>query len=177
MEKSHKIIIVGLVIVIIALVAGLAYMFMGNNLSGAGETVPDGMQRYNFDSAFTMVVPKDAKFLKDFNTSFEGFGQGVSYFDKGNKFAISYANSPIFTHDFISYFTNVSNASGNATFEFDGDLIISHNLKNNGKIGKTLENSNFTNTVMIQRGHEMVAINGNDVDSIKSMIKTLEWYE
>ena len=33
MEKSHKIIIVGLVIVVIAMVAGLAYMLTGNNLS------------------------------------------------------------------------------------------------------------------------------------------------
>jgi len=178
MEKKEKIVIVGLVVVILALVASLTYVFMDNNVSGNGKTVPDGMKEYNFDSEFTMAVPKDAKFLKNFNESFiEGFGQGVSYLDKSNKFAISYVDSPMVTNESINYLISALNASGNATFEFDGDLIISHNLKSNGNIGDTFEDSNFTYTVMLQRGHEIVEIYGNDVNLIRSMIKTLEWYE
>ena len=81
------------------------------------------------------------------------------------------------TNESINYLISALNASGNATFEFDGDLIISHNLKSNGNIGDTFEDSNFTYTVMLQRGHEIVEIYGNDVNLIRSMIKTLEWYE
>lgn len=175
MEKKDKIIIAVLIAVVIALIGGLAYMMMGN--ISAGGDVPDGMQKYNFDSAFTMNVPKDAKFLKNFNSSMEGFGQGVSYFDKNHEFAVSYINSPLLSHELVSYFEKILNESGNATFEHDGDLLISHNLKNNGKIGKDRENSNFTETVLVQRGHEIVSVEGNDADLIKSMIQTLEWYE
>ena len=85
MEKNHKIIIVGLIIVIIALVVGLAYMMVGNNLSGGGN-VPEGMERYNFDSVFSMAVPKDSKFLKTVNSSaLDTVGYGASFFDKNNE--------------------------------------------------------------------------------------------
>ena len=176
MGKNDKIIIIGLIVVIIALIAGLAYMFMGNNLSASDGNVPNGMQRYNFDSIFTMTVPKNVKFLKEFNATNE-FGQAATYFDSSDEFAISYMYSPMITHEFINYTETFANASGNSTFEFEGDLVIAHNLKNNGKIGNDFESSNFTYMVLVQRGHEIVSINGNDLDSIKSMIKTLEWYE
>ena len=176
MEKKDKIIIVGLIIVILALLASLAYLFMGNNLSTGEGNVPDGMQRYNFDSAFTMAVPKDARFLKEFNASTE-FGQATTYFDKSNKIAISYLNSPIVTHELINASESIVNESGNSSFEFEGDMVISHNLKNNGKMGKDFERSNFTEAILVQRGHEIFMVHGNDLDLIKSIIGTLEWYE
>ena len=175
MERKHKIIIISLIIVIIALVVGLSYMLMGNGFSFGEESVPDGMQRYDFDSRFTMLVPDDARFLKEWNNS-EIFGQSIIYFDKNNKFAVSYTNSPLIAEGFVDYTVEYANASGNATFEFDGDLIIGHSLKNNGKIGKTLDDSKFKYGVLLKRGHEFILINGNDLDSIKSMARSIEFY-
>lgn len=176
MERKHKIIIISLVIVIVALAAGLAYMLLGNGFSGE-ENVPDGMQRYDFDSAFTMLVPDDVRFLKEWNTSFmEGFGQGTSYFDKNNKFSVIYGYSPILTKNFIKGFINLENASGNITFENEGDLIIIHNLNHGGKVAKTLDDSEFKYSILLQRNHEVVTINGNDLDFIKSMANSIKFY-
>ena len=102
MEKRDKIIIAGLVIVIIALLAGLAYMFMGSNMS-AGDGAPEGMKMYDFNSEFKMAVPKDARFLKSWNNSGDViFGMGYSYFDKNNEISVSYIDSPVVTHEFIN---------------------------------------------------------------------------
>ncbi len=178
MEKSHKIIIVGLVIVIIALVAGLAYMLTGNNLSAEKGSVPEGMKMYDFNSEFKMAVPKDVKFLKQWNNSDDAvFGQGYSYFDKNNKIAIIYADSPLITHEFIDALVKAGNSSGNATFDFEGDLIISHNVKNNGKMAKNIEDSKFKEGILLQKGHVLVEVSGNDLNLIKSMINTIEFYE
>ena len=49
MERD-KIIIAGMIIVIIALVAGLAFMFAGNNISVGGTALPEGMKMYDFNS-------------------------------------------------------------------------------------------------------------------------------
>ena len=177
MEKRDKIIIAGLVIVIIALLACLAYMFMGNNMS-AGDGAPEGMKMYDFNSEFKMAVPKDVRFLKSWNNSGDViFGMGYSYFDKNNEILVSYIDSPLVTHEVIDTMVNVTNSSGNATFEFEGDMIISHNVKNNGKVGNSAEESNFTETILLQKGHMAVGILGNDLDLIKSMAKTIEFYE
>ena len=178
MEKSHKIIIVGLVIVIIALVAGLAYMLTGNNLSSGNGSVPEGMKMYDFNSEFKMAVPKDVKFLKQWNKSDDMmFGQGYTYFDRNNEIQVAYSNSPMITHEFINTLVNLSNSSGNATFEFEGDLIIGHFIKNSGKISKTPEDSEFKESIILQRGHMIVGVSGNDLNLTKSMINTIEFYE
>jgi len=178
MEKKDKIIIGALIVVIIVLVAGLAFMFSGNNLSNGGGTAPEGMKMYDFNSEFKMAVPKDTKFLKTWNET-EGtlLSMGYTYFDKNNEIAVIYAYSPIITHDFLDSMNNVSVAAGNVSIEKEGDLIISHFLKANGKVGKTLDNSNFTESVMLVKGHMIVGVSGNDLDLIKSMINTVEFYE
>ena len=178
MEKSHKIIIVGLVIVVIAMVAGLAYMLTGNNLSAEKGSVPEGMKMYDFNSEFKMAVPKDVKFLKQWNKSEDMmFGQGYTYFDKNNKIMVAYSNSPMITHEFIDTMVNISNSSGNATFEFDGDLIIGHFIKNSGKMANNPNDSEFKESIILQRGHMIVGVSGNDLNLIKSMINTVEFYE
>lgn len=177
MEKRDKIIIAGLVIVIIALVAGLAYMFMGNNLSTGEGSAPEGMKIYDFNSEFKMAVPKDVRFLKTWNNSDAIFGQGYTYFDKDKEISVAYIDSPLMTHEFIDAMIELANSSGNATIEYDGDLIISHSIINDGQIGKTAEDSNFTDTILLQKGHRIVGISGNDLDLIKSMAKTIEFYE
>ncbi|MGX8693684.1 MAG: hypothetical protein ACSW71_02130 [Methanobrevibacter sp.] len=175
MEKNH-LIIIGLIVVVIALVAGLAYTMAGNNLSGGGNA-PDGMQKYDFNSEFKMNVPNNARFLKEWNYTDPTFGTGYSYLDKENEFAVSFMNTPLITHEYISNMVDTINKSGNATVEYEGDLIIGHNLKANGKVGNSLENTNFTEIVMIQKGHTMVTVSGNDLDFIKSIINSIEFYE
>lgn len=178
MEKNQKIIIIGLIIVIIALVAGIAYMFMGNSLTGnGGGNVPDGMQMYDFNSVFKMAVPKNAKFLKEWNHSDSVFGSGYSYLDKDNKFAVNYLDSPMVTHGLIRSMAEAVNKSGNGTVEFEGDLIITHNLKFNGKVGENMDDTNFTYSIVLQKGHQAVVVSGNNLEFIKSMVNTIEFYE
>ncbi len=176
MERD-KIIIAGMVIVIIALVAGLVFMFTGNNISVGGTALPEGMKMYDFNSEFKMAVPNNVKFLKSWNGSDSVFGGGYQYFDKNNGIMVSYFDSPMVTHELINNMIKVRNSSGNSTFDFEGDLIISHNVKNDGEIGKSAEESNFTQSVIIQKGHMIVGVSGNDLNLIKSMIKTVEFYE
>ena len=178
MEKRDKIIITGMIIVIIALVAGLAFMFAGNNLSVGGAASPEGMKMYDFNSEFKMAVPNDVKFLKSWNNTDDAvFGGEYKYFDKNNEIVVSYIDSPMVNHEIINNMIKVGNSSGNATFDFEGDLIISHNVKNNGKVGKSADKSEFKESILLQKGHVLVRVSGNDLDLIKSMIKTVEFCE
>ena len=105
------------------------------------------------------------------------FGQGYSYFDRDNKIMVAYVDSPMITHELVDTLINASNSSGNNTFDFEGDLIISHNTKNSGKVAKTLEDSEFKESIILQKGHMLIGVSGNDLDLIKSMMNTIEFYE
>lgn len=177
MEKRDKIIIGALIVVIIALVACLAFMFAGNNVLNDGTSVPDGMKMYNFNSEFKMAVPENAKFLKTWGDS-QGanLGTGYTYFDKHNKISVNFIDSPLVNSGFVEEFANAANSSDNATIEKVGDMFISHNKKN-GKMASTQENSNFTESIVIQKGHLLIGILGNDLDLIKSMANTIEYCE
>lgn len=153
-------------------------MAMGGNFLTKSASIPQGMEMYDFNSEFKMAVPANAKFLKTWNNTDEyPFQQSYSYFDKNNEIAINYMDSPLITHKFVDEFVKVSNSSGNATVEYEGDLIIFHDIKNNGKVGKTFENSKFKENIVIQKGHMIVFVFGNDLDKIKSMANTIEFYE
>lgn len=176
MERKNKIIIAVLVIIIIALAIGVAYSIFNNSLLKS-NSVPDGMKKYDFNSEFKMAVPENTRFLKEWNnTNLLNLVNAYSYFDKNNEFSVVYADSPLVTHEFLNEVIDEGNRSGNATVTVEGDLIIAHSLKNNGKVGNTLEKSNFTETIMIQKGHMVVVINGNDLDLIKQMANTIEFY-
>ena len=178
MERKYQIIIISLVIVIIALAGCFVYMAMGGNFLTKSASIPQGMEMYDFNSEFKMAVPANAKFLKTWNNSEDFlFDQAYSYFDKNNEIAINYMDSPFITHEFVDEFIKMGNSSGNATIDYEGNLIIVHNIKNNGKVGKTFENSNFKENIFIQKGHMMVFVAENDLDKIKSMANTIEFYE
>ena len=152
-------------------------MFMGNSLTGnGGGNVPDGMQMYDFNSVFKMAVPKNAKFLKEWNGN-NGFNMvnSYSYLDKDNQFGVLCGYSPMINHGMIDSFVQISNKSGNATYDFEGDLIISHNVKASGKVGDSLEDSDFKESIILQNGHELIIVSGNDLDLIKSMVNTIEF--
>lgn len=176
MEKKDKIIIIGLIIVIIALSIGIASMFIGNN--GSNDTnVPQGMHMHDFNSEFKMAVPNNVHFLKEWNKTGEyNFAQTYSYFDKNNEFAVSYIDSPLITHEFINNMIEMGNKTVNSTVKYEGDLIIIHNLDSNGKIVDS-ENSNFTDAIILQKDHIVVGVSGNDLDFLKSMANTIQFYE
>ncbi len=174
MNKKEKIIIFGLIIIIIVLLVGLTTLSLGN-FSNNDKSI-DGMQKYDFNSVFKMDVPDNVRFLKEWNNTDESsFGDGYTYFDKKNKFAVHYAESPMITHESVNSVLESGNKSGNITFEHDNDMIIVHWNKNNGKIGKTFEKSKFKEGIIVQKGHTIIFIYGNDLDFIKSMANTIEF--
>lgn len=176
MEKKDKIIIGALIVVIIALIASLAFMFSGNNFSNDGGSAPDGMKMYDFNSEFKMAVPEDVRFLKTWNNSEDGvYGMGYNYFDRHNQISVNYADSPLITSELIDGMVKVANSSGNFTIVNEGDMIISHNIKNNGKMAQTSADSNFTESILVQKGHLLIVIDGNDMDLIKSMANSIEY--
>ena len=176
MQKRDKIIIGGLIIAIIALVAAI-FMVGGVNLSN-GSNVPDGMQKYDFNSEFTMAVPKNASFLKEWNNSNEfNIGSGYTYYDKANRFGVFYANSPMVTHELVNTVSELGEDSGNVTVEKSGDLIMLHNPAADGKIGLTLDDSNYREQIVFQKGHLLIVVVGNDAGFIKSMAETIQVYE
>lgn len=177
MEKKEKIIIIGLVIVIIALAIGVASVIMWG-IDSNNSKIPQGMEKYDFDSEFTMAVPDDARFIKEWNRTDEFIlAEGKSYFDSANKFSVVYVDSPMVTNEFVNTIMGIANNSGNVTFEVKNDYIVLHNLESNGHVGKSLEDSNFTDIILIQKGHEIVVLSGNDLNLLKSMAETVKFYE
>ena len=177
MEKRDKTIIVGLIIVIILLVMGIASFFITDNNSN-GKTASSGMKIYDFNSEFTMEVPKNSNFLKGWNNVSEfNFGDEYYYLDKSNKFSVIYVSSPLITHELFDNSMNISNKSGNVSVEFEGDLKVIHNLNNTGKIGNSLDDTEFKYNILLQKGHMIVIVSGNDLGFIKSMANTIKFYE
>ncbi|WP_297828490.1 hypothetical protein [uncultured Methanobrevibacter sp.] len=81
------------------------------------------------------------------------------------------------TNEFVNTIMGIANNSGNVTFEVKNDYIVLHNLESNGHVGKSLEDSNFTDIILIQKGHEIVVLSGNDLNLLKSMAETVKFYE
>ncbi len=178
MEKN-KIIIIGLVIVVIALIAGLATTLTNNGNDSIMESAAsEGMEIYNFDSAFTMEVPKNTKFLKtwfDGNESFLSEGIFKEYYSKNNEFSVSYINSRMLNDERINYifFEDL----GNVTSEQSGDYLLIHYHDSTGKIGKTLDDTDFKEAIVLHKGAEIVELEGNDINFLKSMADTIKFKE
>lgn len=176
MDKN-KIIIIGLIVVIIALIAGLAIALTGNDNSGVSQA-SEGMEIYNFDSAFTMEVPNGTKFLKtwlDGNETILTEGIVKDYYSKDNEFSVTYINSRMLNDERINYmfFEDL----GNITTEQSGDSLLVHYHDSTGKIGKTLDDTDFKEAIIIQKGVEIVELEGNDMDFLKSMADTVKFRE
>ena len=175
MERKYLPLIVGLLILVLVLITAIAFVLMDNNSMNGNQVDLEGMKMFDFNSEFKMAVPEDAKFLKIWGDmdSFLG-SSGYSYFDKDNEIGITYILSPMVTEELVNGLVDRTNSSGNVSIEFDGDLIIAHALKNNGKMGKSAQDSNFKYTILLQKGHLLIGVLGNDLDLIKSMAKTVE---
>lgn len=179
--KKEKWIIIGLIIVVIALIAGIAFMFLGGDASNNGSNVSEGMEIFNFDSLFTMEVPENTKFLKSSLLGVEdgiyaNLGISKSYFSKNNEFCVRYIHSGVFDKNAIIQLVNGS-AKDDVTFEESGNMIIAHNKNSDGKVGNDYENTNFTDMVVVYKGLDIVVLSGNDADLIKSMADTIEFRE
>ncbi len=177
MEKKHKIIIVALIIVIIALIASLAFM-LGDKVNVSSDDVKEGMVVYNFDSVFTMQVPEGTTFNKTWGNSSDEmgfyFGDSKTYLDLKKKFAVSYVVSPVITSDLIDSMINMTNASGNATVYHDGDLIIMEKTSKKSQFGD-FDVAKFYKAGVVLDGTTLVTIYGIDLDEIKEMANTIKF--
>lgn len=171
MEKKNKIIIAVLVIIIVALIAAVGFMFFGGmnpaKSSNANATV------YNFDSAFTMEVPKGTVFKKSWNNSGDGFGVMKTYDDKNKKFSVGYMESFMITDDFINLFIEYGNETNNTKVTHQGDLVI---LENTGNVSqKNPGGNNYKYGIFARNGHQLVILGGNNADKLVEMAKSIEF--
>ena len=173
MEKKNKIIIAVLVIIIIALVAAIGFMFFGDmNQTKSNNT---NVTVYNFDSAFTMEVPKGTVFKKSWNTSDLEFGVTKTYDEKGNKFSVLYMESPMITNQFVDFLINEVNSTGDVKIEHDGDLIILHHISKKSKNNVLEIDGKFKHAVLSHENGELVGIAGNNTDELVKMAKTIDY--
>lgn len=174
MEKKHKIIIVALIIVIIALIAGLAFMLGGNNqLSDDNVEVGEGMQVYDFDSAFTMVVKDDAKFLKTWEEN--GLGISKIYFNEKENYVIMVSESDLVNDNVEKELVSLINLSANYSLSEEGNLKIFKVLDKSDKFetGKSLKH--FDYRVLVVNNDKYILLSANDLDLIKKMANSINF--
>ena len=175
MERKYLPLIVGLLILILVLIAAITFVLIDNTSMNGNQVDIEGMKMFDFNSEFKMAVPENAKFLKSWDNLDNIFtGKGYTYFDKDNEIKIVYVQSPIVTSELIDSMVDERNSSGNSTIEIDGDLIIAHNVKNNGEVGQSALDSNLKHTILIKKGHLLIGVSGNNLDLIKSMVNTIK---
>ena len=68
-------------------------------------------------------------------------------------------------------------AQGNITYEkLDDNHVKIHYLKNNGKLAKSYDKSNFTDSILFHKGHFWIFVQGNDYNKVKDMTNTIRLY-
>ena len=172
MDKKNKIIIAVLVIIIIALVCVIGLTFFGN--MNPAKTNNTNVTVYNFDSAFTMEVPKGTVFKKSWNDS-GSFGVSKTYDEKGNKFSVLYMESPMITDEFVDFIVNEANSTGDVKIEHDGDLIIMHHIAKKSKNNVLEIDGNFKHAVLSHKNGGLIGIAGNNTDELVKMAKTIDY--
>ena len=165
MEKKNKIIIVALIIVIVALVAGIAMMLNGNNLKSNDVEAGEGMQVYDFDSAFTMVVKDDAKFLKTWNTS--PLGVNKQYYNNEDNYLVVLEESDYFANN-IDFFSTLVNDT-NEYEHIDDNLNIVKCLNKSDKVDTGASEKHFDYKMGIVEGNKFIILYSDDLDSLKDM--------
>ena len=172
MERNSKIIIAVLVIIVIALVAAIGLSFFGD--MNQPKTNSTNATVYNFDSAFTMEVPKGTVFKKSWNESNE-FMLGISktYEDKNKKFSVMYVTSELINDNTINFVVEEINSTGNVKVEKEGNLIIVDKLKKSKDLPFDLDK--FKHAVLTHEGHDYIVICGNNTEKIVEMAKTIDY--
>ena len=172
MDKKNKIIIAVLVIIIIALVCVIGLTFFGN--MNPAKTNNTNVTVYNFDSAFTMEVPKGTVFKKSWNDS-GNFGVSKTYNDKGKRFSIQYIGSPAVTDGLVNFIVNEANSTGDVKIEHDCDLIIMHKNNKKSKNNVIEIDGKYKHIVLSHKNDEFVGIGGNNTDELVKMAKTIDY--
>ena len=173
MERNSKIIIAVLVIIVIALVAAIGLSFFGD--MNQPKTNSTNATVYNFDSAFTMEVPKGTVFKKSWNNSFNEVGVMKTYDDKNKKFSVGYIGSPMVTDGLVDFLVNEANNTGDVEIEHDGDLIILHHIAKKSKNNVLEIDGEFKHVVLSHKNDEFVGIAGNNTDELVKMAKTIDY--
>lgn len=172
MERNSKIIIAVLVIIVIALVAAIGLSFFGD--MNQPKTNSTNVTVYNFDSAFTMEVPKGTVFKKSWNDS-GSFGVSKTYDEKGNKFSVLYMESPMITDEFVDFIVNEANSTEDVKIEHDGDLIIMHHIAKKSKNNVLEIDGKFKHAVLSHKNGGLITIAGNNTDELVKMAKTIDY--
>ena len=169
--ERNKIIIIGLVIVIVVLAAGLALMVFGNGNSSDVE-VPEGMQVYDFDGAFSMVVDKDVKFLKSWNSTSVSINK--YYFNKEDNYLITLTVSDYAANNAES-FKELYNSSKYENIE-NGDVSIDKILDKSHKVDTGSSEKYFQYVATVLEGSKAVNVYGDDLESVKEMANSIRFY-
>ena len=168
--ERNKIIIIGLVIVIVALAAGIALMVFGNGNSSDVE-VPEGMQVYDFDGAFSMVVDKDVKFLKSWNSTSVSINK--YYFNKEDNYLITLTVSDYGANNPELY--NMVNKDKYENIE-NGDVSIDKVLDKSHKVDTGSSEKYFQYVATVSEGSDIVRVYGDDLESVKEMANSIRFY-
>ena len=171
MENKHKIIIIALLIVIVALIAGLAMMLTGNDKD---VNVKEGMQVYDFDSAFTMVVKDDAKFLKtwDHNSLYSN----KIYYNEKEDYVITLSESDYFANN-LDLFSSILDNEENYEHISDANLNIVKVLNKSEKTDIGISEKHFDYIVGVVEGNKIIELEGNDLDYLKEMANSIKFSE
>lgn len=161
----NKMIIIGLVVVIVALIAGIALMLTGNGNSSDVQ-VPEGMQVYDFDSAFTMVVKDDARFLKTWGDT--PVGHSKIYFNKEENYVVDLSESDYFANN-ADFLSTLKNNTDDFEIVEDGDFRIFKVLDKSNKVDTGSSEKYFTYSGSIVKGNKLITVSSNDLDSLKEM--------
>ncbi|WP_298502388.1 hypothetical protein [uncultured Methanobrevibacter sp.] len=172
MEKKDKIIIGVLIIVILALVACLAIIVAGNGNLLKGEAgVEEGMQVYDFDSAFTMVVKDDAKFLKSWETTPVSIIK--TYYNKDDNYLIYLSESDYFANN-LEIFSTLVNDTGKFEKIDDMGLNIVKVIDKSEKVDVGGSEKYFTYRIGLVDGNKFIVLYGDDLDSLKDMANSIK---
>ena len=169
MEKKHKIIIIALLIVIVALIAGLAMMLTGNDKN---VEVKEGMQVYDFDSAFTMVVKEDAKFLKtwDHNSLYSN----KMYYNEKDDYVVTLSESDYFANNF-DLLTSLLDNEEDYEHISDANLNIVKVLNKSEKTDTGVSEKHFDYRIGVFEGNKIIELEGNDLDYLKEMANSIKF--
>ena len=161
----NKMIIIGLIVVIVALIAGIALMLTGNGNSSDVQ-VPEGMQVYDFDSAFTMVVKDDVRFLKTWDDA--PVGHSKTYYNKEDNYLVQLYESDYFANN-IDFLSTMLNNTDDFEIIEDGDFRIVKVLDKSNKVDTGSSEKYFTYSGSITKGNKLITLSSNDLDSLKEM--------
>lgn len=128
------------------------------------------MQVYDFDSAFTMVVKDDAKFLKTWGD--DPYGHSKTYFNKKDNYVVHFDESDYLSNNW-DFFSSLKNDTDDQEVVEDGDFRIVKVLNKLNKVDTGSSEKYFTYKGTMLKGNKIIGVASNDLDSLKEMGKSI----